>query len=82
MNDLSERAALVVESVFSESSYVQFTLSEKHGRNIPLGEPDTKTYGKHELRALAHKARELNEVLDGDQAGFVLRKKCNKPSFI
>ena len=74
LNDLAETADLVVESVFFDSSYVQFTLSEKYGRNIPLGEPDTKTYGKHELRALAHKASELNEVLDGDQAGFVLRK--------
>lgn len=82
LNDLAETTGFLVESVFFDSSYVQFTLSEKYGRYIPLGEPDTKTYGKHELRALAHKAIELNEVLDGDQAGFILRKKCTKPSLI
>lgn len=74
LNDLAEKSGFVVETVFFDSSLVQFTISEKYGRNIPLAEPDTNTYGKQELRALAHKARELNDVMDGDQAGFILRK--------
>ena len=75
LNNLAEKSGFVVETAFCDSSYVQFTLSEKYGRDIPLGEPDKKAYGKQELRALAHKARELNDAMDGDQAGFVLRKK-------
>ena len=75
LNGLAEMAGFAVCNEFFDSTYEQFVFSEKYSRNIPLGEPDTVTYGTHKVRALADKARELNDAMDGDQAGFILRKK-------
>lgn len=72
---LAEVVGFDVTKVVFDSNYMQFTISEKYGRNISLSDPDTKSYSKHELRGLSQKASELNENSDGDQAGFILRKK-------
>ncbi len=74
LNSLADMAGFAVSNMVFDSTYEQFVYSEKYSRNISLGEPDTATYGMHKARALSDKARALNDAMDGDQAGFILRK--------
>lgn len=72
---LVKRSGFEIFKMVFDSTHLQFTLSEKYIRNIPLGLPDNKKYSKQELQFFAKKSGELNELMDGDQAGFFLRKR-------
>jgi hypothetical protein len=71
---LVKRSDFEISHMVFDSTYLQFILSEKYVRNIQLGKSDDKKYSKQDLRSFAEKSSALNEVLDGDQAGFLLRK--------
>lgn len=71
---LARRTGFDVVTTVHNSTYIQFTVSEKYARDIPMRMPDDRRYTRREVRLFAGKARRLNEAMDGDQAAFVLRK--------
>ena len=70
---LAERAGLTVAKTVYDSTYLQFVVSEQYRRGVPLNQTDSHRYTRLELLAYAEKTRQLNETMDGDQAGFILR---------
>jgi 2-polyprenyl-3-methyl-5-hydroxy-6-metoxy-1,4-benzoquinol methylase len=81
LNLLSQKAGFVIEHVEFDSKAFQFWGSEQYVRGIPLYDPRSYRvnpgkglFSNDEIVAFEKRAEELNNVSDGDQACFYLRK--------
>lgn len=76
MTLLAAEAGLRVERIFYDSDSHQVINSELHARNIPsLGSEGAihSLFPESAQTEIANFARHLNEICDGDRAGFILR---------
>jgi 2-polyprenyl-3-methyl-5-hydroxy-6-metoxy-1,4-benzoquinol methylase len=87
MNILAEQAGLDLQKIVYDSTSFQFWGSEQYIKDIPLRDnrsyavnPKASIFSKKEISAFAKRAEELNEIKQGDQAIFYLRKCKNRPA--
>jgi 2-polyprenyl-3-methyl-5-hydroxy-6-metoxy-1,4-benzoquinol methylase len=73
MTILAKECGLCLDSFEFESSAFQFTGSEKYLRNFGFTQ-DNSIFTKKQLKSFAMEAKRLNQLNDGDSAGFYLRK--------
>lgn len=73
MQMLAEKSGLTLNGVLYDSYAFQFTGSEKYCRNISLHE-ETDIFTQEQIQEFANESIRLNEIEQGDQACFYLRK--------
>ncbi len=78
---LATQAGLTVENVLYDSNALQFWGSEQYERDVPLRDPQSYAvspkdsgFTKQRIHDFGIRARELNNLKQGDQAAFYLRK--------
>ena len=79
---LAERSHLQLVDVVCDSTEFQFWGSEQYLRGIPLSsehsfgvDPKGSIFSRREIRSFRKRAKELNEVQQGDRAVFYLKKE-------
>jgi SAM-dependent methyltransferase len=82
MNILAEQFGFSLDSEYYDSTDFQFWGSEQYVQDIPLSDPRSHhrnpknlIFPSERIRAFKQKAKELNELKDGDSACFYLKKK-------
>lgn len=82
---LAEKANLLLNRIFYNSTEFQFLGSEQYKREIPLNDArsffvnkDQSIFTKYDIEKFKRKSIEFNELEMGDQAVFYLKKKENK----
>jgi len=82
MEILSKKTGFMVSDISYTSDEFQFWGSEQYIKNIPLMDdrsywtnPTNSIFSKEDIETFKHRAIELNQKKDGDQASFFL-KKC------
>ena len=82
MEILSKKSGFIIDDVSYTSDEFQFWGSEQYIKNIPLIDdrsywtnPPNSIFSKKDIETFKHRALELNQKRDGDQASFFL-KKC------
>ena len=82
MEALAGRAGLSIEKVVFDSTALQFWGSEQYRRNIPLDDPRSVLHAPPngpftaaEMHEWKYRAESLNQIEQGDQAIFYLRRK-------
>lgn len=79
MNYLSEKNEFVINRIFYDSLYHQFTISEKYIRNYTFVD-DITFFSSKEINSFKKMSKQLNTLCDGDRACFYL--KSNKANQI
>ncbi|WIM05076.1 MAG: class I SAM-dependent methyltransferase [Candidatus Nitricoxidivorans perseverans] len=81
MHLLAEGAGMEVERCFFDSKADQFLASEAYRMDVPMAEhKHLPPRGEDEMNRLKSMAARLNREGDGDQGGFVLRRKPGESS--
>lgn len=73
MNLLAQKHNLIIESIAYDSRYQQISISEQYVKDIAAS--DISKLSLKEKYVFKRKAKELNQLKDGDQACFILKKK-------
>lgn len=81
MEILSKKSGFIIDDVSYTSDEFQFWGSEQYLKNIPLIDdrsywtnPPNSIFSKKDIETFKHRALELNQKRDGDQANFFLEK--------